>query len=151
MVNDCSRTMTTFTSCPHVTESVQSTPSSNLSCSHMLGSACMGARRKSGTWLGSDQKPVMCWSRLPNQPTPQLSCGGGPRFRVCNKGSRSWGHIGPPGFCFPISSACCSVGADSVGAGAVSMASVGPLCSSSGNSLAEGTATVALGRVRQIS
>ena len=37
----------------------------NMSCSHMLGSACMEARRRSRTWLGSNQQLAMCWSRLP--------------------------------------------------------------------------------------
>ena len=99
LVNGCSRTWTIFTSCPHLTESEQSTPSCNMSCSRMLGSACM-ARRKSGTWLGSDQKPVMCWSRLPKQPTPQLSCGeGGSEFPSVQQGIKILGApLGHPDF-----------------------------------------------------
>ena len=67
------------------------------------------------------------------------------------------GTVGPPGLCFRPSGAdhcrtCCSAGADSVGAGRpVCVALTGLLCSGSGNLFAEGTATIALGRVRQIS
>ena len=111
---------------------------------------------KTQVWV-SDQKPVMCWSRLPKQPTDTVSCGGGPMFQVCTRDQDLGGTVGPPGLCFRPSGAdhcrtCCSVGADSAGAGRpVCMASVGPLCSGSGNLFAEGTATVALGGVRQIS
>ena len=43
LVNTCSRIWTTFTSCPHLTGSEQSTPFRNMSCE----SACLGAKRKS--------------------------------------------------------------------------------------------------------
>ena len=64
LVNGCSRTMTTFTSCPHLTQSEQSAPFCNMSCSHMMFQVCnKGSRHWGHRWATRNLFPPI-WSGI---------------------------------------------------------------------------------------
>ena len=93
-MNGCSRALTTFTLCPHLTKSEQSTPFCNMLFTH----AGIRVHGGSGTWLGSDQQPAMCWNRLPSSRPHSCRVEGVPCSKCATRDQDTWAPLGHPDF-----------------------------------------------------